>query len=49
LVARGEFGEITVVMRNKPSPKNPKTSYIAALSAISALRSICSSGLKIGI
>jgi aspartate dehydrogenase len=49
LVARGEFGEITVVMRNKPSPKNPKTSYIAALSAISALRSICSLGLKIGI
>lgn len=48
LVARGEFGEITVVMKNKPSLKNPKTSYIAALSAISALRSICGFGLKVG-
>ena len=49
LTAKGEFGEITIVMKNKPSLKNPKTSYIAALSAISALRSICSFGLKIGI
>jgi len=49
LTAKGEFGEITIVMKNKPSLKNPKTSYIAALSAISALRSICSFGLKVGI
>jgi len=49
LTARGEFGEITIVMKNKPSSTNPKTSYIAALSAISALRSICSFGLKLGL
>jgi aspartate dehydrogenase len=49
LVAKGEFGEITIVMKNTPSSTNPKTSYIAALSAISALRSICSSGVKVGI
>ncbi len=49
LVARGEFGEISVHMKNKPSSTNPKTSYIAALSAISALRSICSFGLKVGL
>ena len=49
LVAKGDFGEITIVMKNKPSLTNPKTSYIAALSAISALRSICSFGLKIGL
>jgi len=48
VVARGEFGEITIVMKNTPSPKNPKTSYIAALSAISALKSICTYGLEVG-
>lgn len=40
LQARGEFGEIDVVTRNVPSPRNPKTSYLAALSAISAIRKI---------
>mgnify|MGYP000299249307 CR=1 FL=1 len=49
VTAKGTFGEITIVMKNTPSLTNPKTSYIAALSAISALRSICSFGLRIGI
>ena len=40
LRARGKFGEIDVVTRNVPSPRNPKTSYLAALSAISAIRKI---------
>ena len=48
VVARGEFGEITITMRNTPSPKNPKTSYIAALSAISTLRNICTYGIEVG-
>lgn len=48
VVAKGAFGEVTVAMKNTPSPQNPKTSYIAALSAISTLRSICSPGLKVG-
>lgn len=46
--AKGQFGEISIVMRNTPSPQNPKTSYIAALSAISTLKSICTFGLKVG-
>lgn len=41
LKAKGTFGELDVVTRNLPSPRNPKTSYLAALSAISAIRKIC--------
>ena len=40
LKAKGKFGELDVVTRNVPSPRNPKTSYLAALSAISAIRKI---------
>lgn len=40
LKAKGKFGELDVVTRNMPSPKNPKTSYLAALSAISAIKKI---------
>ncbi len=40
LRAKGRFGELDVVTRNLPSPRNPKTSYLAALSAISAIRKI---------
>ena len=38
---KGEFGEIRTQTFNKPFPENPKTSYIAALSAIATLRKIC--------
>jgi len=34
---RGEAGEFTTEARNVPSPENPRTSYLAALSAIRAL------------
>jgi aspartate dehydrogenase len=40
IVAEGDFGQITTRVENVPSPKNPKTSYLAALSAIATLRSI---------
>ncbi|MCS7114842.1 MAG: aspartate dehydrogenase [Nitrososphaerota archaeon] len=36
----GEFGELKVCVRNVPSASNPKTSYLAALSAIATLRKI---------
>jgi aspartate dehydrogenase len=36
----GDFGRISTKVENVPSPKNPKTSYLAALSAIATLRSI---------
>ncbi len=47
IVAEGDFGRISTQVENVPSPKNPKTSYLAALSAIATLRSIVEP-LKIG-
>ncbi len=40
LRVKGEFGEMTCHTYNVPSPDNPKTSHLAALSAISALKRI---------
>jgi len=37
---RGGAGEFTTEARNVPSPENPRTSYLAALSAIRALRNL---------
>lgn len=36
----GDFGHITCRAENVPSPNNPKTSYLAVLSAIAALEKI---------
>lgn len=47
IVAEGDFGVISTKVENVPSPKNPKTSYLAALSAIATLRSILEP-IKIG-
>jgi len=44
---KGEFGEFEMRIENLPSPQNPKTSYLAALSAIATLKGI-STSLKIG-
>ena len=43
-----KFGEITINISNKPTLENPKTSYLATLSALECLRSICTHDLKIG-
>jgi len=40
ILVEGSFGSISTKVENVPSPKNPKTSYLAALSAIATLRSI---------
>lgn len=40
ILVEGDFGRISTKVENVPSPKNPKTSYLAALSAIATLRSI---------
>ncbi|MGB2726847.1 MAG: aspartate dehydrogenase [Halobacteriota archaeon] len=38
--AKGKFGKLFVRVENVPSTANPKTSYLAALSAIATLKSI---------
>lgn len=43
----GEFGHLITRTDNIPSPQNPKTSYLAILSAIATLKNIFSS-IKIG-
>jgi len=47
ITAEGSFGRITTRVENVPSPRNPRTSYLAALSAIATLRSIAEP-VKIG-
>jgi aspartate dehydrogenase len=46
--AKGKFGEIIISVRNMPSPTNPKTSFLAVLSAIECLRSLCDDSIRIG-
>lgn len=41
----GDFGRLKAVTENVPMPDNPKTSYLAALSAIATLKNIVSSGV----
>jgi aspartate dehydrogenase len=48
IVATGKFGKIQIIVSNVPSPRNPKTSFLAVLSSIECLRSICSDGMRIG-
>ncbi|MEM3412788.1 MAG: aspartate dehydrogenase [Thermoplasmata archaeon] len=40
IIVKGDFGEMLLETRNKPFPHNPKTSYLAALSAVNAVRKI---------
>jgi len=44
---RGEFGVLRTVVENVPSETNPRTSFLAALSAIATLKQVCEP-LKIG-
>ena len=41
----GDFGKLKAVTQNVPMPSNPKTSYLAALSAVATLKNIVSSGV----
>ncbi len=38
LFAKGDFGELEATTRNLASPDNPRTSYLASLSAVSTLQ-----------
>lgn len=45
---RGEFGSMEFETRNVPEPANPRTSRLAALSAVRTLYNYCSGGIKVG-
>ncbi|MHA1606484.1 MAG: aspartate dehydrogenase [Candidatus Freyarchaeota archaeon] len=45
--AKGSFGRLLCVTHNYPSPENPETSYLAALSAVRTLRNLTEK-LRIG-
>ncbi|NYT01320.1 MAG: aspartate dehydrogenase [Methanosarcinales archaeon] len=47
ILVEGDFGCISTRVENVPSPRNPRTSFLAALSAIATLQSIVSP-IKIG-
>lgn len=40
LIVEGDFGRLRVELMNLPHPENPRTSYLASLSAIATLRRI---------
>lgn len=40
IIAKGDFGEATFTVCGLPSPDNPKTSYLAGLSALATLRNL---------
>lgn len=42
VIIEGDFGRARIEVENLPSPTNPRTSYLASLSAIAALRRIVS-------
>ncbi len=45
---KGEFGILQIIASNIPHPENPRTSTLAVLSAIEAVRSACNQTVKIG-
>ena len=37
VIVRGDFGDATILVQNVPSPDNPATSFLAALSVLAML------------
>jgi aspartate dehydrogenase len=46
--AEGDFGRLEVVVRNRPCPANPRTSYLAVLSAVALLKGL-QQRIRVGI
>ncbi len=46
--AAGAFGQFSIRCVNKPHATNPKTSHLAVLAAIAALRGYCEPGPRLG-
>jgi aspartate dehydrogenase len=48
ITAKGDFGLMRFRLENVPHSRNPRTSYLAVLSALETLRSACTPGPRIG-
>jgi len=48
VIAEGEFGKLNIKLKNYQAEGNPKTSYLAILSAIETVRSSSVRGFRIG-
>lgn len=48
IYVKGEFGVLRIIASNIPHPENPRTSTLAVLSAIEAVRSACNQTVRIG-
>ena len=48
VVATGDFGVLRMRMELRPHDRNPRTSFLAIVSAIETLRAACSSGPRLG-
>jgi aspartate dehydrogenase len=44
----GDFGKLITRTENVPFPENPKTSFLAALSAVATLKQLLDEAIKIG-
>lgn len=48
IAVKWKYGEFYIKINNRPSPSNPKTSYLAVLSAIECLRTALVDDIQIG-
>ena len=48
ILVKGDFGELEISVKNVPSSTNPKTSFLAILSAIECLRGLCEQDIRLG-
>jgi aspartate dehydrogenase len=48
IIAEGKFGKLNIKLKNNQAEGNPKTSFLAILSAIETVRSTSNRGLRIG-
>lgn len=48
IVLESSASRVRIVVENKPHPRNPKTSYLAALSAIALLKRLVEGGVVVG-
>ncbi len=48
IIVEGKASKIFIRVENVPHPQNPRTSYLAALSAATLLKRLCEEGVEVG-